>query len=232
MAMIKTIIVSDIHGHTPVIPPCELLIIAGDIVDVNGKRNQLKVWKKRIIPWLKSVPADNIIFIAGNHDWALENRQYAIKIMDILHDEVPHAVYLQDSWCRYKGINFWGTPWSCKYGDWAFMKEDMDLKEEYDKISEDTHVLISHCPVNNILDTNWRGMSTGSISLGFSLAKMPEVKTLICGHIHESRGHVKVGDIDFINASNVGLSMHPYDKLFICDMDSDGSIHNIEERSC
>jgi hypothetical protein len=48
-----------------------------------------------------------------------------------------------------EGITFWGSPWTTKFKDWAFMKSDTDcpttgLGGVFSKIPEGIDVLVTH----------------------------------------------------------------------------------------
>src|SRR3954452_2707665 len=107
MSMAHTIVaVSDLHGTLPAIPPCDLLLIAGDICPVtnHGVAFQAQWLHREFCDWLKKVPARKTVFIAGNHDFVFEQAK------ELLPRNWP-ATYLQDSGIRWEGLNIWGTPW-------------------------------------------------------------------------------------------------------------------------
>ena len=66
----KIIGVSDIHGNLIDIPKCDVLCIAGDIINLNDQKNFLKSehwWKTRFLTWAMKQPCDKIIIVPGNH---------------------------------------------------------------------------------------------------------------------------------------------------------------------
>src|SRR4030095_2330029 len=68
---------SDQHGFLPEVPPCDLLIVAGDICpDLFGPFIAMhapdlqKAWSDvRVRPWLAAAPAAHKLLTWGNHDW-------------------------------------------------------------------------------------------------------------------------------------------------------------------
>ena len=72
----RIVALSDQHGYLPEIPPCDLLIIAGDVCpdrfgpslarDVPELR---KAWfDETALPWIATAPATRTILTWGNHD--------------------------------------------------------------------------------------------------------------------------------------------------------------------
>jgi predicted MPP superfamily phosphohydrolase len=60
---IKVVCISDTHGHSPSIPPGDLLIHAGDLTN-SGRREDIQ----QAVNWLSAQPHRYKICIAGNHD--------------------------------------------------------------------------------------------------------------------------------------------------------------------
>ncbi len=100
----KIVAISDLHGYLPEIPPCDLLLIAGDLCPTYDHHPD---WQSRWLAnhfgaWLERVPAKHIVGIAGNHDFVFE--------------QTPHLVprdlrwtYLQDSGTEIAGLKLYGT---------------------------------------------------------------------------------------------------------------------------
>lgn len=73
----RIVALSDQHGHLPKIPPCDLLIIAGDVCpDRFGPflamhaPEQQKAWFDRHVgQWLADARATHKLITWGNHDW-------------------------------------------------------------------------------------------------------------------------------------------------------------------
>ena len=71
--------VTILHGYLPVMPPCDLAVVCGDIfpgemdraVEVQG------AWFRDVfMPWVEKIQGERVILIAGNHDyWIEENNQ-------------------------------------------------------------------------------------------------------------------------------------------------------------
>lgn len=61
--MTKICVLSDLHGHLPKVEPCELVLSAEDIVPLNIQFDNAEFTK-----WIDSLPCDEVIMVAGNHD--------------------------------------------------------------------------------------------------------------------------------------------------------------------
>ena len=72
----KIIAISDLHGNLPEITEAaDLLILGGDISPLNIESNLLLVegWLSNVFSeWINSLPVEQVIMIAGNHDYWFE----------------------------------------------------------------------------------------------------------------------------------------------------------------
>lgn len=193
----RILAVSDLHGHLPgKIPECDLLLLGGDYTD------HQKGFIERFRRWLKDLPC-KVIGIAGNHDFELLDEELARGL--------PWT-YLFDSEASHEGIRIYGTPWTPKFYDWAFMKDEEDLKPTFQKIPEGINILLSHGPAFQRLDKTYYDESPGSKNL---LDRIEQVapKVVICGHIHEARGAMEVGGTKYYNVSYVNAGLQPTGKI-------------------
>ena len=63
--------ISDIHGHLINIPECDVLCIAGDIVNLLAQRSNEesdKFWSITFVNWVDKLPCKKVIVVPGNHD--------------------------------------------------------------------------------------------------------------------------------------------------------------------
>jgi Icc-related predicted phosphoesterase len=204
--MARIVLISDIHGNLVDIPPCDLLLIAGDLVPKSlNLDKQLSWFDTTFRYWLRSLPAKNIVGIAGNHDFLFQERPSSVP-------DLPWH-YLQDSSIEVAGFKIYGTPWQRPFHDWAFNAKEDQLREIFAKIPDDTDIVVSHSPPFGIGDGALRSLgifeNAGSSSL---MARILEVKPIlhVFGHIHEGRGQYDVDGIKFVNAAIVGQGcVHP-----------------------
>lgn len=149
----KICALSDLHGFLiDNIQPCELVLICGDIVPLEIQRDmpQSTEWlKTEFANWVKSLPCEEVMFTAGNHDLVLENRGVKWIENTILVPTKAKAMYLEDSYYDYlsndgKVYRIYGTPACHIFGNWAFMYSDEQLRDLYWKIPGECDILLSH----------------------------------------------------------------------------------------
>ena len=152
----RIVALSDLHGHLPEIPQCDLLIIAGDVcpdrfgpfLAIHDPDQQKSWFDRNVRPWLASAPATHKILTWGNHDWCGQASsfysdspaQVSTGDLQILVDEAT-TVPTSDG-----PISVWGTPWSNQFMNWAFMKTPAELKAVYAQIPDGIDIMVSHQP--------------------------------------------------------------------------------------
>lgn len=190
----KIVAISDTHGKHQklVLPKGDMLIHAGDVTS-RGKEIEVIDFLK----WFAATDYTYKIFIAGNHDFHFE--RFGDEIISQL---IPsNVIYLNDSGIKIEGIKIWGSPISPWFYDWAFNRHrGYDIKKHWDKIPQNTDIIITHGPVYGILDLTSRYENVGCKDL-LEKIEILNPKFHICGHIHEAYGHIKSGETEFLNAS-------------------------------
>jgi len=197
--MVKIYAISDLHGHLPKIPDCDLLLLGGDYCIGRGD----KAWYEEYFrPWLKELcNRMTVVGIAGNHDCIFE-----------FYPDYPYTFnwnYLHTKTFNFNGLNIWGTPFSPTFGKyWAFNKNEYLLKKEWEKIPTDTDIILVHAPPFGHRDFVTSGLHVGSISL---LEKVKEIqpKCLVAGHLHESFGVSQIGNTIVYNVSHCNEFYNP-----------------------
>jgi Icc-related predicted phosphoesterase len=206
----KIAALADLHGHFPPVEALgdpDVVVIAGDIVamdfeDHGGLRGQYigfrdwldEVWGAGILP----------IGIAGNHDFAFREIP-----------EMPYKfkwIYLEDSAYRWKGINFYGSPWQRWFGGWAYNAPEFDqgeefLSEKFQKIPNDTDVLITHSPPVGFHDRVGR-KNVGSVALNRRVQEVGP-KLHVYGHIHRP-GVEQTEGVTLCNAAYTEIKDYAY----------------------
>lgn len=147
--------ISDLHGHLPTIPDCDVLCIAGDIVELTVQRDYNKAkqwWTVNFINWIDTLPCKKVFIVPGNHDLLLEfewNKDKCKEFQELLNTLTSNKVeILIDALSEYEGVTFYGTPWIAPiyWQTWAFEDTEHEYDEyvcPYEKIPS-CDILITH----------------------------------------------------------------------------------------
>lgn len=180
----RIVLIADTHNHTPELPNGDILVHAGDAT-MNGTREEIE----KFDAWLGKLNYKHILFTPGNHDFLFE-RVNVLK----------NATVLINKGIIIDGIMFWASPYSPRFGGWAFMKSENELAEIWRNIPDKVDVLITHGPPKGMLDKTISGENAGP---QFLLERTREVKPKVhvFGHIHETYGSHYNCEVRYINAS-------------------------------
>jgi Icc-related predicted phosphoesterase len=210
--MTRIVATSDLHGHLPSIPPCDLLILGGDICPNGSPKDQQGWLDNPFRKWLDTVPAKEVVAIAGNHDFIFADK------MDLVPKDLRWH-YLQDNLIRLYNLTIYGSPWQLPfYG--VFNMPDKLLPPYYAKVPKKVDIFINHGAPFGILDSlpcllpedEIAPLHTGSISLR---EKVFEIGPKLCifGHIHGGFGKIVQHGITFANVSllndDMEVTNHP-----------------------
>jgi Icc-related predicted phosphoesterase len=192
----KIVAFSDIHGqHNRKLKrwfyynPGDLLLFTGDI-QLNNHDNG-----ENFIDWFETLPYTHKVLILGNHDGNYMHIQDYVK-------SFPDIEILMNSSTVIDGIKIFGSPYSVIIPNhsWWFSETDVALEKIWNSIPKNTNILLTHCPPFRILDKTFDGSIVGSETLNKRIAELPYLKYHIFGHIHESYGVEKIGNVTYINA--------------------------------
>lgn len=216
------------HGHLPVIPPCDLLLLCGDNApdfgpNVQGAIKQAAWYNTTFTEWLHTVQSQTgaVVFgIAGNHDFSLFRYKFALDF------DIPWT-YLQDSGGDYAGLKIWGSPWIHNCPGWAFNLEPAQLDQRFARVPDDTDILILHGPPYGHGDwapigtPHFNGGAVENVGSRSALATIERVQPQLVGfgHIHEGRGQSMVGNSRLVNASVVNNRYIPTYPPFLLTLD-------------
>lgn len=199
--------ISDMHGVLPAIPPCDLLLIAGDICPVQNHNIAFQAeWLNSVFRrWLESVPCQQIIGVAGNHDFVFEKAP----------ETVPNDLrwtYLQDSETEWNGWHIYGSPWQPWFFDWAFNASDEQLEQNWAKVPEHTDILVCHGPPHGfgdgVMQNGGKITNEGCRHLRQRI-EMVQPKLVVFGHIHEGRGQWQTSSTILANVSILDIHYRP-----------------------
>lgn len=198
----RIVCISDTHGiHDRMehqIPEGDILLHAGDLT-LRGNLEDLA----SVNEFFESLPHPHKIFIPGNHDWCFEREEKEARNL------VTSATCLIDERVEIDGVKIWGSPWQPEFFAWAFnLPRGRKLKEAWDKIPDDSDIVITHGPPRGILDLCSDGAREGCDDLRDRIAQI-QPKLHLFGHIHESYGLEIHDETTYINASICNLGYRP-----------------------
>ena len=208
---IKIVAISDTHnGHNSiVIPPCDILIHAGD-ESFRGKKDETEAFAK----WFDKQPAKHLVWTPGNHSVQLSAHWPGSSHW--LKDISPRTNILMHSAVTLEGLKIWGSPVTPWFHDWAWNEiRGAAIKKYWDMIPADTSIVVTHGPPHGILDTVDEGGSyedhVGCKDLMDRLL-IVKPKLHIFGHIHEGYGRQQHLDTLYLNASIMNRHYEPVNK--------------------
>lgn len=198
---------SDSHGqHNRINIPkdIDVAVFCGDCSNhPNPYQNENEI--RLFMEWYRRFPAKHKLMTWGNHDTSA-----ALGLID--GARYPEITILNHSGVTINGLNFFGSPWTPRFGEWAFMKNRNKMSVIWDSIPDDVDVLFSHGPPKGILDLaldiddRKTVVQVGCKSL-YNRVRQINPKIHAFGHIHQSKelrnyGVFKDGgDTTFINCA-------------------------------
>ncbi|CAG5127500.1 unnamed protein product, partial [Candidula unifasciata] len=131
---------------------------------------------------------------------------------------LTNCIYLLDSCVQVCGVQIYGSPWQPKFGGWAFnLKRGAACLDKWNKIPEDTDILMTHGPPVGHGDLCSDGMRAGCVELLHTIQHRVRPKYHLFGHIHEGYGVTTDGQTTFINGSNCTLRYKPDNRPIVFD---------------
>lgn len=182
MDPLKIVAISDLHGRLPILPACDIVVIAGDFcMDFTNpfdpnlmKMRQMEWLDDQFRRWEANLDAEHILITPGNHDWITE---------------LPSGLrsrLLIDEGFEYRMRTFWFSPWTSLFLDWNYMLDRKVRQERFALIPHNLDVLVCHSPAHKIGDESYYGEHLGCPELRQVIAK--QIPSHFCyGHIHEGQ---------------------------------------------
>jgi len=196
--------ISDLHGRFPVIPPCDVLLIAGDICPDMHRRacNDVEIMRAEQTRWLndeyyeweQTLPTRHIFATFGNHDWVVRMPRH-----------VNTRLFIDEAW-EHDGKRFYFTPWVAHCGDWNFQLDRAGRKVRFADIPAGLDVLVAHSPAHGVMDKAYNGDVCGCPELR-QMVQIQKPKVMVHGHIHEGQRwgkHMALGKTSVYNVSMWG----------------------------
>lgn len=194
----RAVVISDTHNKYGdlELPEADMIINCGDYSGVGSVSELLN-----FANWFKDLDYKYKLTIHGNHDWASYNYPWYAK--EIFQER--DVVCLQDEAIEIGGVKFWGSPFSVEFCNWAWMQDrgSPEIKATWNRINDDTEVLITHGPCLGKLD--WVEKSHGHVGcadLGKRIKELGNLKFHLSGHIHCAYGQMEEDGVTYINASS------------------------------
>ncbi len=204
---LRVVIISDTHDQHE-----ELGVLHGDVLihcgDIGNAYLRTADAVDSLDRWFGRQDFERILCIGGNHDFGLQAR------VGSRNPVLDNAIYLQDEEISFRGVNFYGAPWTPELANWAYYLPTDQIRTKWAAIPTHTDVLITHTPPLDVLDRNRQGKACGCAELQQRLVDLqPRVHCF--GHVHASGGVLKAGRTTYVNASMVNsqykLVRQPYE---------------------
>lgn len=225
----KICAMSDLHGHMPPVPPCDLLIVAGDsCVDEScgftarvsdGPRRQEAWFRSRWLPYRHRQPAAFCVVGWGNHCYAGEVIHDGRQV--VTYDSATVSVVDSDFVVTIDGqtLRLWVTPVTTMGADWAFKTSEGEFARRLSRMPDNVDILVSHVPPFGCVDSDPRHeiqMCEGSRALSDAI-KEKRPRVVVCGHIHDAYGRGAIarylgsGQWERTQVYNVALANRKYE---------------------
>ena len=237
----RIVCISDTHDlHHKMkhpLPKGDVLIHAGDVSNI-GEQPDVT----RFIHWFMNIEGyDSKIFIAGNHDFAFErvnephhkgDFEWFKNLINEENLSQSNVTYLEDNFIIIESpefsrpIKIYGSPWQPEFYNWAFNlpRGGNEMFEKWNMIPDDTDVLITHGPAENVRDFVPNGQIVGCGMLRHRIETIRPALH-VCGHIHHAYGASLINDIMYVNASICTEKYVPSNKPIVIDLkEVDGEI--------
>ena len=236
--------ISDTHNKhnqlNGLLPGGDLLIHSGDISSL-GRQSEVE----RFVKWFNGIDNyANKIFIAGNHDMSFDSEQLLVNKLKhfdgvsdsdefvsigkpqwlevlLTSDLNQNVFYLENSFVMLDDIKIWGSPITPTFGyGWGFnVNRGYDINQIWNRIPNDTDIVITHGPIHSYCDrTDRGGLNVGCEQL---YHRLNEVKPQLhfSGHIHEAYGYRATDWGYAFNGCNCDLSYLVNNKPMTFDYD-------------
>lgn len=187
--------ISDTHGFEYLlnIPEnIDMVIHSGDFSNYYDAYSNFPEAMKFLF-WYENLNVKYKILIAGNHDAT------AFHMKSTFKEECTNRniIYLENSSVNIEGINIFGTPNTPTFGNWHFMKSRQKMDKHWEKIPDNTDIIVSHGPCKGILDASYNQSNDiefcGDNALRRHVIERVKPKLMLFGHIHNNKDIINAG---------------------------------------
>jgi Icc-related predicted phosphoesterase len=177
-------------------PEGDALLVAGDFSEESW--HELASFNR----WLGELNYEHKIIVPGNHDKLFDvGKTRSLSTVERAKSTLSNATHILDaSGVCLEGINIWGEPRQPEFHDWAFNVPRKDMKQHWDRVPEDTHILLTHGPPHLYGDsvkrwrTSYHEAQRVTDNVGCTYQRelvekgLPNLRAVVCGHIHSGYG--------------------------------------------
>ncbi|KZV80741.1 Metallo-dependent phosphatase [Exidia glandulosa HHB12029] len=204
----RFVCISDTHSRTHWnVPPGDVLVHAGDLTR-RGHLHQLK----ETLEWVSRMPHPVKIVIGGNHDACLDpnmlSKMSKKHAADLRHDWTAAGKMVRSEKLRESGVVYldreevqatiapsgrrwrvYGDPGTPRYGMPSFQyNRGVEAAARYERIPDETEILVTHGPREGVLDATLEGVSAGCGDLRERVGRLGRLRLHVSGHLHEAHG--------------------------------------------
>lgn len=212
--------ISDTHGgHDQlVVPDADMVIHCGD---ESNARNLSANYAEAVpfFQWYRNVPIRHKIYVPGNHSIAVWNHM-------VHPEDYPEIDFLIHQSITIEGLSIFGSPFTPRFGDWAFMQKRNVMDSVWRTITGKVDILVTHGPPKGVLDLTTdigdnRPVQVGCKSLLNAVNRI-KPKYHAFGHIHDEDTFLNYGMLDrgetkFINCACMNLKYEIVHNGFLVD---------------
>ena len=192
----KLVALSDTHGldFTNSLPKGDMLIHCGDWTN-NGTIPEIIRFNTYCSKIIDNFPL-GIWITPGNHDWLAQTDP------NLCESLLTNCNLMINESAVISGVNFYFSPITPEFCGWAFMREEDEIAHEWNKIPDNTNVLITHGPPFRILDMTEYGDRAGCRELASKVSELPDLKLHLFGHIHKSYDRMLINGVTYANVAS------------------------------
>ena len=206
----KVWFISDTHNlHDELqVPEVDLVVHCGD-ESTHGNALKNEPEARKFFAWYVALDIPTKVFVPGNHSTAIE--QALVRAADF-----PEVAFLIHDQMEWNGLKIFGSPYTPRFHDWAYMKKRTQLDALWQSIPEDVDILVTHGPPKGVLDVTRDIESKHLVQVGCAALRrhvdyriQPKIHAF--GHLHDEKGVSNYGMYtrgltQFINCSCCNLA--------------------------